>query len=350
VQLQYTAIRCQPGFAIGAQVFRITCLLVVCVLLSPARALAVEPFRTDGHFSSSALIDPLHAKFISERSVPKGLNTKEIASVELAAPTAAELSVMTSRRADSRPQPQRLQVGIARNISGDALAKAKRQSISTQQINGQQIARLRVRSNTAAALRVGLRGANVPPGSIIRVRGASITDNEFVMTAYAADEVWTPVTSGEMQEIEIVLPRDTYTPSDTLLSDWVTQLSHWVVDFTAKDEQLSIGKAAGACNRNVACDAVVSQLAEASVARMSFVDTGKSFVCTGSLIADDDRDTERPFLITANHCFDNELYDANGRLVGVNKDEAGLQRVADTLATLWNYQTTLVSRNVRRRC
>ena len=50
---------------------------------------------------------------------------------------------------------------------------------------------------------------------------------------------------------------------------------------------------------------VVEQLREA-VALLSFVDGASSFLCTGALLNDTDGSGFRPFLLTANHCFDSQ--------------------------------------------
>lgn len=49
----------------------------------------------------------------------------------------------------------------------------------------------------------------------------------------------------------------------------------------------------------------IDQLREA-IARLSFVDGGISYLCSGGLLNDTDTSGFRPFLLTANHCFDDQ--------------------------------------------
>jgi lysyl endopeptidase len=59
------------------------------------------------------------------------------------------------------------------------------------------------------------------------------------------------------------------------------------------------------CNLDVMCETDVTSCARQATGQMNFVD-GASFVCTGTLIADFDSNTEVPYFLTANHCIDSQ--------------------------------------------
>jgi hypothetical protein len=65
----------------------------------------------------------------------------------------------------------------------------------------------------------------------------------------------------------------------------------------------------------------VDQIARDAVGQLSYMKDGAGFVCTGTLIADEDDETVVPYLLTARHCI-------------------GTQAVADTLNVTWLYQSS----------
>jgi len=177
-------------------------------------------------------------------------------------------------------------------------------------VEGGFIARFDVVSSGALGLRAQLALSGL--GALeVRVRGGD-GRVESMAVAAGATEAWGPWTEGDAQAVE-VFSRERPAPGAALLAG--------VVHF----DQPIAGKAAGACTVDASCttddgalDSAIAQR-KTSIARISFVDGGKSFVCTGTLI-----NTERfptPYFLTANHC-------------------VGRAEVAASITSFWFYEAT----------
>ena len=127
-----------------------------------------------------------------------------------------------------------------------------------------------------------------------------------------ATEAWGPWTEGEAQAVEVFAATR---PAPGALR--VGAVVHFDLPLAAK--------AAGECTIDIACgsgdaalDAAIAERKK-SMARISFVDAGKAFVCTGTLI-----NTEKfpaPYFLTANHCI-------------------GRAQVAASVTSFWFYEAT----------
>jgi hypothetical protein len=179
-----------------------------------------------------------------------------------------------------------------------------------QAVEGGFVARFDVASPGAQGLRVhlALDGAGALE---VRVRdeGGRV---EAMAVAAGAPEAWGPWTAGATQAVE-VFSREGLAPGALQLAG--------IVHF---DQPLA-PKAAAECTVDVACstgnailDAAIAQRKK-SMARISFVDGGRAFVCTGTLI-----DTEKypvPYFLTANHC-------------------VGRAEVAASITSFWFYEAS----------
>ena len=169
-------------------------------------------------------------------------------------------------------------------------------------------ARVRLSAEGAEGLRarIDLRGA-----PLLQLRAAG---REGRVTAQAVRSgegaVWGPWTEGEAQELEIVALEK---PADGAVR--VGAIMHFDIAPTAK--------ASGACNVDVTCssgtsalDAAIAERAK-SVARLTFVEDGRAFLCSGTLI--DSGQFPTPYFLTANHCI-------------------GRRAVADSITAYWFYE------------
>ncbi|APV51954.1 hypothetical protein BWI17_21150 [Betaproteobacteria bacterium GR16-43] len=153
------------------------------------------------------------------------------------------------------------------------------------------VARARVTSEGAMGLRVRLDLGNLPGAVEVRVQGDGPVETMTVDPLFGP-EAWTPWTDGAAQVIEV--------SSRVLPSDSALRIGS-VVHMT----ESSLPKAAAACTVSTSCPsgdaAVDAAIAERkkSLVRMSFVDGGSAFVCSGTLI---DTPSRLPYLLTANHC------------------------------------------------
>lgn len=115
-----------------------------------------------------------------------------------------------------------------------------------------------------------------------------------------AQGTWSPLTLGEKQTI--VLRTSAAQPPSLTVT--VLGVSHWFTDL--KESSAQVGTAAS-CQEDVTCipnPSVAYQNAVRSTARLSYVENGQSYVCTGTLLSDGDQSSEAPYILTAAHCID----------------------------------------------
>jgi lysyl endopeptidase len=179
-------------------------------------------------------------------------------------------------------------------------------------VAGGYVAKVRVSATGALGLRTRFDLGVVPGTMEIRAQGADGRIETQVLDPTLGPEIWGPWTDGPAQVLEL------FTPVRPGNDDAVRigALVHF--------DTSVVTKAAGTCTLETACAATDTSLdpglaaaiaeREKSVVRMTFVEGGSSFVCSGTLI-----NTEKfpaPFVLTANHC--------------ISSDQA-----ARTIATRW---------------
>lgn len=239
----------------------------------------------------------------------------------------------TLRGMNAGEQAKRLTIGIER--APDAtLGKAGPATLQWRPtVDGGRSARLSVRSPGAAALRVALT-LQLPEGGELRFAG---DDGHGVVAPIGAAELrrqqaidpllWTPVTEGDTQTIEIWLPPGA---DDRWLRLDVAALSHLLVSPTGPIDlslllpATKIGESQS-CEFDAKCISDPPQAyldAKNAVARMVFqTSTGGSALCTGTLLNDTDSSTQVPYFFSAAHCFTS-------------------QSEANTLTTFFFYEAT----------
>lgn len=217
-------------------------------------------------------------------------------------------------------------IGVARRIAETASVQAVSNMMSwTPSERGGKLTALRFASPNAKGVRIGLHVQGLPPGTMVRFYG----DASEKMLEVSAQEIltviqrnldagdssdnartyWSPDMGGEALTVEIEVPPNAVLDAVKVA---VPMLSHVAIDVTKKDSLEKAG--AGACNLDVTCASQYDSLSK-SVARMSYVDNGFSYVCTGTLL-NDRMSTGTPYFLSANHCISN-------------------QTVASTLYTYW---------------
>jgi hypothetical protein len=157
---------------------------------------------------------------------------------------------------------------------------------------------VRVSATGALGLRTRFDLGVVPGAMELRAQGADGRIETQVLDPTLGPEIWGPWTDGPVQVVEL------FTPVRPGNDDAVRigALVHF--------DTSVVTKAAGTCTLETACAATDTTLdpslaaaiaeREKSVVRMTFVEGGSSFVCSGTLI-----NTEKfpaPFVLTANHC------------------------------------------------
>jgi hypothetical protein len=182
----------------------------------------------------------------------------------------------------------------------------------TQLPDGRQIRAAELAADGALGLRAHLESLRLPAGGLVLVYDPAQPQDDpapFYSTQAAVEtEFWSRTVFSSNIVVECQLPRGA-NPAEVSFS--VTGLAYITVLPTAG----SLAKV-GSCNNDATC--YPEWAAEASgVARIAFVDSGISYLCTGCLLSSTN---VGDFFLTANHCVPN-------------------QRVASTLELYWFYQT-----------
>ncbi|MFS8087060.1 MAG: trypsin-like serine peptidase, partial [Acidobacteriota bacterium] len=181
-------------------------------------------------------------------------------------------------------------------------------------VPGAQVAAISITSPEALGVRLGLLIERLPATALLRfyAQGADqvfeVSGEEIMATIarnLAAGEngeeartYWAPVIDGQEVTMEIELPAGV-SPDDVMFS--IPRVSHLFsspLDTRALQEK--IGQS-GACNLDSVCYAAWGNESLAT-AKMLFSSGGSSFICTGTLMDDQDPSTFIPFFLTANHC------------------------------------------------
>ncbi len=310
----------------------IACIPVVGLAASPVDSSAVR--HAPGEFAKT---QPAAAELWR---VPPGAVGKA-ASVSLEAPRADEVQALHRRNADGAFK--RVQIGLARALARESVVLPAQW---TQAGGGDRVAQVEVRSVGAAALRVGLDVAGLDPAIALRFGGSSRPEQPQASTTVAEAQrllgddglYWTPSTDGEVQRIEVIVPAGAALPASLSLP----RLSHEIVDSrTPYRRPQKIGES-GACNVDVVCrlNELGPHFANArhAVAHMRFVVGSSTFICTGTLVADNDPASQVALFHSANHCFSSNT--------SVPPNATQMQTVANTLNTFWNYEATTCNGNV----
>jgi lysyl endopeptidase len=271
---------------------RVALALALALGIAPAadaaRALSAEPKRHVAPRSSNAL--PPALKLARGDAVPT-------TRVVLAPPTADERKPLDAHNAAAFERS--VQIGFARAVTFDPAAL---RWIAVP--DGGRAARFSVTSPSAAALRLGLAIERMDDGVELRFFGS--TDPTRVYGPITARQIrlsepvwWSPVIEGDTLTAEIFLAEGT---SPQAFRFALRQISHLVATVAdAVQPKLTPDP----CVPDVAC--LVNPPAglidaTKAVAKMVFTRDGDTLTCTGTLLADTEPSSARPYFYTAAHC------------------------------------------------
>ncbi|MGH8061769.1 MAG: trypsin-like serine peptidase [Pseudoxanthomonas sp.] len=243
--------------------------------------------------------------------------------------SAVRILKVQQNNATRRMKP--VQIGINRAALSEGTTASLPPLNWIQRKDGSSVARIEVRSPLALALRVGLQVDALDPRAELRFAGSA--EPSRVVAVMGGLEIrrladrdhifWTPSTDGETQFIEVYLPKGASRAGTRLQAP---QLSHLLADSRNDFKMIEKIGESGPCNIDTACR--VGELgadfvsAKNAVAHMNFVIAGEgTYICTGTLLADNVTTSQIPYFYTANHCIGN-------------------QAVASTLNTFWKYEAT----------
>lgn len=246
---------------------------------------------------------------------------------KLPAPDAAAIAAL--KRHNAGADRRALRIGLHRNLQDYGQALDAGRLVWRDLADGGRVAQLSVHAAEAAALRLGLRLSGLPTGAELRFAGTARDEPEAPALDAAAiaalsrtdNLVWTPVTRGDTQTVELYLPAQA--DARWLRLD-VERVSHLLVDPFLPIDRAKINESEQPCMVDVKCISNPSQafnIARNAVAGMVFEVDGGSSVCSGTLINDSDDTTQVPYFFSAAHCFTT-------------------QAVANSLVTLFFYEAS----------
>ena len=255
----------------------------------------------------------------SRPNTPINQNTSlvRLKSFESSAYTIANLPPLPSSALNQQPlvstNPVQLDaplnIGISRQIASPSILLSQLQWKETG--NNVRIALLKLRSAEAKALRLHLflaHSAQSPPQSdqiSLRFKGSDEQDFEDNGKTFAqSNGGWSAVISGDVMTIEIAI-QPTLHPEQWRL--YFPELSHLFISPADSDEEIQriLPKDFNlSCEQDVSCfteQSTAFNNIRTSVARMIFTEKGNSYLCTGTLL-DNENTPKRALFWTAAHC------------------------------------------------
>ena len=234
-------------------------------------------------------------------AAPAGLAARRI---DLVRPGKDELATLP------RPKSGPLAIGFGRAVPAAARDIALRDLTWVTTSGGARVAHVEIASPGAAAMRVAVAVDRPVDGMLVRFSGTSGTYGDVSAAQIASapgGQYWSPDLGGDVATVEIQVPAGTNLDASRIV---VPRISHLVVggaDLTsplgAIARATGIGTA-GACNVDLSCvtpaDAAANDLAK-SVARITFIDAGHTYLCSATII-NDSTSSNTPYMWTANHC------------------------------------------------
>lgn len=291
--------------------------LIACVLhIAPLRAAEVTlPFPAvsgKAQVGAKALTAKQEAPPIPSNAASSARNSLGT----LPALSNAELGQVIAQQEELRSK--RFLVGIARDGSSFRTLRLDAKDW-IRAADGSWEAGFNLTSAGARGLRSRISIAGTFPQLDVDFHGQKLAPGQRMYwdrdTLVNAAGVWSPVTLGETQYVALRMPGAA--PPSLIVT--VHAVSHWFTDF--KESIASTG-ASASCQEDVACvpnPSAAYQNAVRSTARLSYVENGQSYVCTGTLLSDGDQSSEAPYILTAAHCIDSPA-------------------AAATLVTFWNFE------------
>lgn len=258
-----------------------------------------ESLRQTAGTAASAL-QPHSGPLVRARAIALG----EVAQAKVAAvkPLLAQRGV-----------PQ--QIGLPRDVAATGTVASTTALLQWQATAaGGKVAAISIDSGLAVGLRLGVLVKSLPASATLRVyaQGAgkayTIAAQDVLATLArnraagdTSDEgrtYWAPVVEGTEATLEIELPAQVSTAGVEIA---IPRVSHMFSSPLSDTKAGNVAKAAvGSCEVDTACEPSYATESN-SVARMSFVENGVSYLCTGTLL-NDATGSGTPYFLGANHC------------------------------------------------
>jgi hypothetical protein len=191
-------------------------------------------------------------------------------------------------------------LGLVRDLPAPLIFLGPGQNVSWQPVgDGGWVARLTLSSPGAEILRVQWRGRSLPPGTVLSVLNADGTSAGDSLGP--VEEAWAPSLLADAALLEAYLPPGA-SPADGASRLSVAQVVHGL-ESPKSSPATSIE---GTCHDSVTCADSAWQTAGDGVAYMTFLNGSILTRCSGTLLNDNDPDTQVPYFLTANHCINTQ--------------------------------------------
>ena len=264
------------------------------------------------------------------RAAPQAPKAHHATPVDLAAPSDAERKLTAGYPKKGEPP----RIGFGRDVAalGNEATSAAKLAWETTSTGG-KVAAIAISSPEAAALRLGIRVKSLPETAILRFHATGSTETveakgsdvlealaqnlEAGETGASAELWWSPPIEGSSATMEIEIPAGIDTKQVRIA---VPQVSHLTA--SASNDFVDVyTKASATCENDAMCVQSTWGAQMNAVARMVFTSGGSSYLCTGTLLADQDTSTQIPYFLSANHCINT-------------------QSSASSLVTYWFYRSS----------
>lgn len=258
---------------------------------------------------------------------------QRVTTLQLAPQVAASSRSAVTDSETIRPGGGPLRVAYTREVGALATALALAQHLRWDTTpEGGQVAALALSSPQALGLRLGLVVDRLPADALLRfyapgdtqvrqqVTGAEVLallarNREAGDTSEAARTYWGPLGWGDTWTVELVLPPGV-TPADLALS--LPKVAHFFLSAEEMDGTVASTRA-GSCELDMSCHTSTWADTANAVAKLSYIEGGYGYVCTGTLLADR-AGSRTPYFLSAHHCVSS-------------------QTVASTVETRWFYRS-----------
>jgi hypothetical protein len=278
--------------------------LAVAFLLSvatPVREVGPAVFHASSPRSAASVLDLAMA-------APRLPASARHALPPLSAAEKASLSSRDSRSRVRRKVPA-VRVGISRALPGGVGLAG---GFFERAADGRLTWTAEFSSEGAGALRLHLRDVVLPAGTRVYVYAASgeVHGPYTFDGAMRPEGFWTNTVFAPSISLEVQWPAGASAAASRLTVSAVVHLDHSGFAPGAEARAAAaLSPQAQECFVDAACvtPAEFSGIAQAirAVGQLTFVDDGFAFVCSGGLLNSDPQSDE-PYLLTANHCFDNQ--------------------------------------------
>lgn len=206
---------------------------------------------------------------------------------------------------------KRTEVGLGRAVPDDVRTVSMGDLYWREAPGGQQVANVVVESAQARALRVALDVDSLPSGAVIRFYPEGDTSKVFgpydrsqlaELARFSKERIyWSPIVEGQGLAMEVAMPAGADVRGLNLELPQVSHLVTSVRDRFSLKDLGSIGES-GACNVDLRCESDASwHTTGDSVAKYAFTESGSTYICTGTLL-NDEQESGTPHFLSANHC------------------------------------------------